>query len=121
MSTHPNAILKCTLTPNGLTRQTHRAIVNAYSYYPDQPQDKDLKIGGKRYHSEIMESDYNQAWQLSGAEGDILVFDLVTYGYGEEIAWDDLVQQRNELAAWSEEVCREHNCSYKISVTANYW
>ena len=117
MSTHPNAILLCTLTPEGLARATMRAILAS-----DPPDyDEKLKIGSHRYHCKVLESDYNDGWQIGGKEGDLLFFDLVTYGYGEQVAWDFLQAQKEELEAWAKDVCARHNCSYKISVTANYW
>lgn len=53
--------------------------------------------------------------------GDIIVYDMVTYGYGELIEWDKLVKQKEELEAWAKIMCEKFNCSYKIFVTANYW
>ena len=115
MSTHPNVILLCTLTPDGLARSTMRAILAS------DDADKDLKIGDHSYHHFVMEDDYNESWQIGGKEGDLLFFDLVTYGYGEQIEWNKLAAQKDELEAWAKDVCLRQSCSYRISVTANYW
>jgi hypothetical protein len=68
-----------------------------------------------------MESDYDENSQISASEGDIIVWTFVTYGYGEQVAWDKLVGFRDALVQWAEKVCAKHACKYKISVTSNYW
>jgi len=117
MGTHPNVILLCTLTPQGLSRKTRKDILAE----TDTGEDDDIKIGNINYHHEIMESDYHESWQISAREGDIIVFSLVTYGYGESIDWENLLQKKEDLEAWAVGVCERHHCQYKISVTANYW
>jgi len=121
MSTHPNVILLCTLTPEGLSRATMRAIL-ANAGIADEGEDTDeIPIGYEKYHHVVMEEDYNDDWQLTSKEGDLLIFDFVTCGYGEQISWEQLAKQKDELEAWAKEVCLLQKCSYKISVTANYW
>lgn len=83
--------------------------------------DDDIKINGVEYHHKIMEGGYDKNWQISSREGDLIFFDLVTYGYGEQISWDDLQNQKDALEAWAKGICERHACAYKISVTANYW
>jgi len=123
MSTHPNTILLCTLTPEGLARKTMREILvdNGIQVDDDYHKDDDFKIGTEEYHHEVMESDYHEGWQISAKEGDLIFFDLVTYGYGEQIAWNKLVAQKEALEAWAKKTCEKHHCSFKISVTSNYW
>lgn len=118
MSTHPNVILLCTITPNGLARKTMRDILFSNGVTDDE---RDIEIGGKNYHHEVLESDYCDDWQIGGKEGDLLFFDLVTYGYGEQMPWGELEAQKASLEAWAKDVCATHNAAYKISVTANYW
>jgi hypothetical protein len=122
MSVHPNVILLCTLTPGGLARKTYRSLVEKYKrrqgYEEEQP---DLLIGDTDYHCLVMENSYEEGWQISSKEGDILVFDLVTYGYGEQISWEKLETQKTDLENWAKHVCEEFHCKYGISVTANYW
>lgn len=123
MSAHPNVILLLTLTPQDLARKTMREILVANGIQVDDEyhKDDDVKIGGAEYHHEIMESDYNDSWQISGKEGDLLFFDLVTYGYGEQIKWEKLEAQKRELEEWAKSICDNHHCTYQISVAANYW
>lgn len=117
MSTHPNVILMASLKPDGLSRKTMRKIlVEAYS-----GQDGDVMISGIRYHSLIMESNYNEGYQISADEGDLVFFNMVTYGYGENVKWSDLEEQKQLLEEWSSNICNLHDCTYKIYVTANYW
>lgn len=115
MSTHPNVILVLKLTPEGLARRTMREIAG------EIPDAADIKIGSHDYHRVVMESDYNDDWQLTAKEGDLLFFDLVTYGYGEVISWENLAAQAYELEQWAKEISVKHHCSYAIEVTANYW
>lgn len=117
MSTHPNVILLLTLTPRGLARKTMADILKETRTAPDD----DLTISGEKYHHKVMESDYDEGWQIGAAEGDLIFFDLVTYGYGEQIEWERLEIQKNDLQTWANGICDRHNCSSKISVTANYW
>lgn len=117
MSTHPNAILLLTLTPQDLARKTMAAILAE----TNTGTDDDVKIGSEKYHHAVMESDYNDSWQISSKEGDLLFFDLVTYGYGEQVSWEKLVAQARELEEWAKGICERHHCTYKLSVTANYW
>ena len=118
MSTHPNVLLILHLTPDDLARKTFREIMNEANA---TESDARIKIGSKEYNALIMEGDYHDDWQISSREGDILVFDLVTYGYGETIDWEALSKQKEELENWAQTVCKEHSCTFRISVGANYW
>jgi len=126
MSTHPNAILLLTLTPDDLSRKTWKNILQESKVWKYQEEgvidfEGQIKISGNAYSHKIMESSYNKSMQISASEGDIVVFDMVTYGYGEVIEWDKLVKQKEELEAWAKIMCEKFKCSYKIFVTANYW
>lgn len=119
MSTHPNAILLLVLKPDDLARKTFRAIIEGEGKkVEDNP---DLKIGGEIYHIEVLEGDYHDGYQIGADEGDILVFDMVTYGYGEKIEWDKLAAQKVALAEWAAGICERYKCSASFFVTANYW
>lgn len=118
MSSHPNAILQLTLTPDDLPSKTFREI-KADSEYDEG--DDQFKIGGEDYHCALMDDTYDDNWQVSAKEGDIVLLDMVTYGYGESIPWDKLAAQKDVLEAWAKEKCEKHKCSYQISVTANHW
>ncbi len=105
------------LTPDGLSRKTMAAILAE----TNTEADDDIKINGKDYHHKIMEDDYEEGWQIASKKGDLLFFDLVTYGYGEAIKWADLEAQKLALEAWVKGVCERHHCAYEIRVSANYW
>jgi len=117
MSTHPNVILMVVLIPDGLSRKTMRDILAEFS----TSDDGDIKIGSEKYHSLVMEDDYDESNQISGKEGDLIFYDLVTYGYGEVISWDNLVNRKVELEKWARIVCEKYKCKFDIKVTANYW
>jgi hypothetical protein len=114
------------IKPDGLTRKTYRSILDeqrenetddAYALVDET----DVIIGGKDYHSIVMEEEYDEGFQISADEGDLVFFTFVTYGYGETIEWDRLAEMKDALEKWSIGVCEKHNCTYKIFVTANYW
>ena len=126
MSTHPNAILLLTLTPDDLSRKTWKNILEESKVWKYQEEgvidfEGQIKIGDNEYIHKVMESNSNEGMQISASEGDIIVFDMVTYGYGEVVEWDKLVKQKEELEEWAKIMCKKFNCSYKIFVTANYW
>ena len=118
MSTHPNTVLLCTLKPEGLARATMKSILA--EFHLKDPEDN-VRIGSEAYTHTVMESDYDECYQISSKEGDLLFFTLVTYGYGEQILWENLDAQKSELEKWAKGVWERHHCSYQISVTANYW
>lgn len=115
MSTHPNAMLMLILKPDDLARRTYRSILE------EAGREDDLMIGGERYNILVMESEYDEGHQVSSDEGDIVIFDMVTYGYGERIAWDKLAAQKAALDEWAAGVCQRHKCTAAVYVSANYW
>lgn len=119
MSTHPNAILMVALTPHELARKTYRAILEANGCKDDD--DTDFKIGDESYNSFVAESDYEDGVQISAKEGDLVFYDLITYGYGEKKPWHEVEKQKNELEAWARDMCQRFKCDYEIFISANYW
>jgi hypothetical protein len=117
MGEHPNVLLIARLTPDGLARKTMRDILAESEHEVDD----DIDVGGVKYHHHIMEEEYYESYQISGKEGDLIFFDLVTYGYGEEISWEKLEAQKNVLEAWAKQTCEKHSCGYEIVVSANMW
>lgn len=117
MSAHPNVILLLTLKPDDLSRKTLRAIQSEAGI----DDGGSLKIGEQSYHVSVMESEYDDGYQISADEGDIIIFDMVTYGYGEKIEWSKLIAKKDALELWALVACERHKCSAKIFVTANYW
>jgi hypothetical protein len=55
-----------------------------------------------------MESDYEDGYQISADEGDIIIFDMITYGYGEKVEWSKLVAQKDALEVWALVACERH-------------
>ena len=142
MSSHPNVILKLTIKPDGTTRKLLcELLAKNREEIPDEKlplwkntkgeyienrdgekarivrDDGELCIGEFIYHALVMESDYDDSWQISGEEGDLVIFDLVTYGYGREISWQELEKRKNDLEAWVE----KNGLTFSISVSANHW
>ena len=121
MSTHPNVILLLLLKPDGLTRKTLRTIFEKETTEGLPGDVPDLIIAEKTYHVKVMECDYDEGWQISGDEGDIAIFDLVTYGYGDSVSWIELEKQKNDLEKWAIMARKKYSCTYQIKITANYW
>lgn len=118
MSTHPNAILLLTLTPDNLSRKTWRDILEKSNV---DKEDGKIKIGDHDYCHRVMESDYYEGMQISAKEGDIVFYNMITYGYGDVMEWSKLEKQKIDLEEWAKIICNKFNCSYKIFITANYW
>ncbi len=121
MSTHPNVMLICALTVDNTARKTLRAIFAELGVEEDENGEANFNIGEDHYSAGVMESDYEEGYQIALPEGTIYVMNLATYGYGEKIGWNDLVAKRDALVAWAQGICERHSCSYEIFVGANYW
>jgi len=115
----PNVILLLRLKPEDLARETLRSILAEVGA---QPTDfNQLEIGGNYYTLSVMESDYDEDNQIAADEGDIIVYNLVTYGYGDVAPWEYLCAQKAALDVWAAGVCERHHCTASVFVTANYW
>src|SRR3990167_9446580 len=99
MSTHPNVILMAVLTPQGLARQTMKAILHVDYSHDAAPQ---VTISGEDYDALVMESDYDESLQISAKEGDLVFYDLVTYGFGEVVTWASLEAPKTALGGVGE-------------------
>lgn len=117
MSSHPNVILMAVLTPDELPSDTMRAILATNSADANGHFD----IIDVSYRSILMRDVYDSDLQISASEGDLVFYDLVTYGYGDTITWEKLQERQSDLAVWALRMCIEHHCKYKIMVSANYW
>ena len=123
MSIHPNAMLLLTITPDGLARQAMRAIRAEHPVVDDKEivDDDEIMIGALPYKSMVMESTFDEDYQISGEEGDLIFWQFLTYGAGEQIDWETLVAQHAVLDAWAQDICARHHGTYRISISANYW
>jgi hypothetical protein len=122
MSTHPNAMLLCVLTPDQGSRKTARELYAEFG--KDQEYDYSegyLVIGGRDYSIEVMESDYEDGYQISANEGDIVLHLYLTYGYGETVTWGELVPMVEALNAWADANGEKFQFSYETRIGANYW
>ena len=117
MSTHPNALLILAMTPDDLARKTYREILESIGVDADDS----IKVGNDTYHHRVFEDDYDQSHQISANEGDIVLWDCVTYGYGDTIDWDKLAAQKAALEEWAKSICEKHHCKPRIYISANYW
>lgn len=83
--------------------------------------DGQIEIDGVGYDVVIMAGTYDESFQVSADEGDIVLLDMVTYGYGARIEWSKLEMQKTALEKWAADACAKHQCKYQIHITANYW
>jgi hypothetical protein len=118
MSTHPNLVLMAVLTPDGLTRKTARQIRADNNLKGEWDE---LKIGKQEYYVIVMKDDWDESHQITAKEGNIVLHELMTYGYGESVSWDELHEAKVALDAWCDQNCHKYNCKYEIRVSANYW
>jgi hypothetical protein len=122
MGSHPNVILQCNLTPNDLSRKTYRDILKEMKGKEEDDLTSTIKIGDEEYHIKVMEESYDaDGMQIAAKVGDIAVWDLVTYGFGEQITWEKLASAKAALERFAVLMCQKFNCDYKIVVTANFW
>lgn len=142
MSTHPNVILKCSIKAEGTTRKLLRDLLTQNRVDTSDNQlplmtdckgkvmisrdgtemrqlrtDSEIAIGDFVYDTLIMESEYDEGMQISGQEGDLIIYDFVTYGYGEDVSWRELSLRVKQLTEWAD----SQSLEYEISVSANYW
>jgi len=115
MSSHPNVILMAVLKPDGLSRKTMRGIIEE----SDVNSGGNILIASVRYFTLVMESDYNECYQVAADEGDLVFFDMITYGCGEWVSWDKLEAHKIALEEWAADICERYHCSCEIRVTAN--
>lgn len=87
----------------------------------DPDGDGRLKIGADDFRMLVMESDYDEGDQIGAPEGSIIVFRLVTYGYGESLSWQELDTMRAPLDAWATEAGTKHGFKHEIRIGANHW
>jgi hypothetical protein len=118
MGTHPNAILMLVFTPDDLARKTYRTIMEENGGKIDDDQ---IKIGEHDYHAKVMESDYEDGYQISAPEGSLIFHDFLTYGYGDVLDWDKAQSQKDVLEEFGKMISEKYKGSFKIQVTANYW
>lgn len=117
MSTHPNAMLLCVLTPDDLARKTARAIVG------EQDAEEgtwSIQIEARRYTMCVMEDDYDEDNQISAPTGSIVLSSFLTYGYGEVIGIGEVQSAAEALRLWAVDACAKHHCTFHIVLGANY-
>lgn len=118
MGQHPNVILVLALKPNDLSSLSK--ILDVVIEHKDD-EENEMIIGDSHYNYDIMKDDYLEGYQISGSEGDLILHQHVTYGYGDIIEWDRLETIKKELQEWATGMCKEFNCSHRIYITANFW
>jgi hypothetical protein len=111
-------MLLLVLTPDDPTRETMRSIVTDAGGDADSPK---IKIGGENYTVTVMEDDYDDSHQLHAKEGDIVLHDFLTYGYGEKLAWAKVVERAAALQAWADVAREKYRCTTQVYIGANYW
>lgn len=118
MSIHPNVLLIRALIPDDLPSKTYREILALCGLTDDDPE---VKIGDSDYSVRLMDGDYYESMQVRAPSGSIVFFETVTYGYGDVIAWDKLVAEKEALHAKLTEIAAQTKCRVEITVSANYW
>ena len=123
MSIHPNVMLMAILEPHDLPLKTARSIWKEHGI-SDRTAPITIGDGSKTlngYVITVMNDDYDEDYQITANEGDLVVHGFMTYGYGESIIWDDLLAEKGRLEKWAKDICKRYKCEYSIHVAANYW
>lgn len=121
MGPRPNAMLILKLTPDDLPRKTFVAICKESGFDPKNSDNHKIKIGDLNYRIMVAKDCYDDEWQMSANEGQIILHDFLTYGYGEDIAWSEVARRASALEEWAKKACERHSCTYRIYISANYW
>lgn len=122
MSSHPNVILMAVLTPSQSTdKDSPRQTLHNLLAYNDADEYDSLIIGDVKYRAIFMRDDYESDIQIAAKENDLVFYDLVTYGYGSTITWQNLCKRQQALETWAAAMAEKFNCKYNIVVGANYW
>lgn len=118
MSVHPNTLLMAVITPQDPSIKLE-LIRDLKSQIDDVGNV--IKIDGDKYFVHLMLDDYDTDLQIRANAGDFIVFDHVTYGYGEKIKWEAIEKRKRALEEWTKWTCERNKCTYEIFVSANYW
>lgn len=120
MGRHPNALLILLVTPDDLPWRTYQEMLDAF-----RAEDGDgyIKIGKHDYQIYVCDSDeYSEDYQIKAKEGQVVIFDMVTYGFGQVLTWNEMLEQKQELEAWAEANKEKFRFTkWEIRVGANYW
>lgn len=117
MSTHPNCLLIGALIPDDLPSKTFRSVLAELGL----DDGDDLEISDKNFHVKLMDGDYDDDMQVTAPSGATVFIGMLTYGYGEVMPWDKLVEVRDALLAKLTEIAAATHCRVEITVSANYW
>lgn len=129
MGAHPNVLLIAVIKPDETSRKTMRAILgeagdaenDGVICLPGGTASDSKKTGEVNLYHLVMEGSYDDGWQIEAKEGDLIFFEMVTYGYGEFLTWADLERRKTILDEWCRGICERHKCAYEIRVSANHW
>lgn len=118
MSIHPNAIMM--MVYEGDAAET---IYNELDggEMETTGSSAELQIGGTEWRLLLMQDSYDESDQISAPEGSLVFFDLITYGYGDTIAWEKCVAWQAALEAYGKELVQKHGGKISFYITANYW
>lgn len=128
------------LTPDNGSRKTQRGIFDHCEKRGLKVNAEDGEIGilnGKKgavsdkypdgypltddWSLHVMEDDYYESSQISADEGQIVVYDLITYGYGERISWEETEAKRRQLIGLLDPMVDPLKFTYEIFISANFW
>jgi hypothetical protein len=127
MSSHPNAMLKLTLTPDGWMSDDFDlmgAILTDNGVDPDEVDytHTDINFENQSYSIILRDEDYDECeFGVDAEVGEIMVTAFLTYGYQETMSWERAVEGKGKLERWAVGVCAKYGCTYKLEITANYW
>lgn len=134
MGNHPNSILMAIIKGPDETSVNwdekddnydveYHNFNNFCSTFNINPEEGEILIDGNIYYVMPSSEGDSSGYHIYGDnDGDILIWDYISYGYGDYIDWDRLHLQKVALQNWCDEIkFKLPGFEYKIVVTANYW
>lgn len=80
----------------------------------------EVVISGRSYTATVFdEEEYDDGYQIEGKEGQIVLHEYLTYGYGETVEFSEVVRLVNNLRAWADD--RSMIFDHSVRIGANYW
>lgn len=119
MSSHPNTILIASIRPpSGQPDEFLTALDPEWESNGSIQLDQ-LRLGHDGHYSVVVNVDQDQG--IFPAEDSFVVYDYLTYGWGDEITLNEFDAKVANFKTLVQNFCNLHRCTYSISLSANFW
>ena len=123
MSMHPNTMLLAILKPKYTGECIFEKIWNQIADEDgEEGEYGELYLRNSSYKCINYSKDsYLEDYQIELEEGEVAIFDMVTYGYSDKTEWNKVEQQKKELEEWLVEYSNKIDFSFVMYLSANLW